>query len=508
MNASRLTGMSNPVTQDELNQIGECLKKSLEQNPERIFTRGQHYLIDVYEGAEARKIWEGETLKDSLSDYSEHARVIYRMMSGVLQKQQKKLFPWTTFAFRPASVDGLSGQSSFLNLQVVRSVSRKLWAMIRVHYPSDSRRPPELCCYVDRHLPSLDVVIEPQIRIPLKANMKLAVDERSNVGLPAALFSDNTNLGKPLQASPQYVDVIESEGQATIKLSNASQEPVTICEVALLDFDEDDVDLDDGIKLTGIKEGQVIKAGGSIKITLKGSVDQLSQADSLLVGYAQGTNDDLDDDDELMTEEELYVKLQGEDTRSIHVSLVQGQSYDLLKRALLSPESFVEELGDDLANNNFISGDEESAFSTDTNISLMLNSADLDGGSIGTLNLKINTQRELEDFEPLACVDQSTDENLKSDHFTFGERQAVPSGLIEKKNRSKSKKTVPTQAVKLELVYLGKFALFNGLSTLDYSRARDFLLNCVGAASLLRALKVMQKEDNTEVKSLNNDLLL
>ena len=243
MNASRPTGMSNPVTQDELNQIGECLKKSLEQNPERIFTRGQHYLIDVYEGAEARKIWEGETLKDSLSDYSEHARVIYRMMSGVLQKQQKKLFPWTTFAFRPASVDGLSGQSSFLNLQVVRSVSRKLWAMIRVHYPSDSRRPPELCCYVDRHLPSLDVVIEPQIRIPLKANMKLAVDERSNVGLPAALFSDNTNLGKPLQARPQYVDVIESEGQATIKLSNASQEPVTVCEVVLLDFDEDDVDL-------------------------------------------------------------------------------------------------------------------------------------------------------------------------------------------------------------------------------------------------------------------------
>ena len=70
-------------------------------------------------------------------------------------------------------------------MQVVRSVSRKLWAMIRVHYPSDSRRPPELCCYVDRHLPSLDVVVEPQIRIPLKANMKLAVDERSKVGLPA-----------------------------------------------------------------------------------------------------------------------------------------------------------------------------------------------------------------------------------------------------------------------------------------------------------------------------------
>lgn len=508
MNASRPTGTTYPVTQDELNQIGECLKKSLEQNPERIFTRGQHYLIDVYEGAEARKIWEGETLKDSLSDYSEHARIIYRMMSGVLQKQQKKLFPWTTFAFRPASVDGLSGQSSFLNLQVVRSVSRKLWAMIRVHYPSDSRRPPELCCYVDRHLPSLDVVVEPQIRIPLKANMKLAVDERSRVGLPAALFSDNTNLGKPLQASPQYVDVIENDGQAKIKLINASQEPVTVCEVVLLDFDEDDVDFDDGIELIGIEEGQVIKAGSSVEVTLKGPIDPLSQADSLLVGYARGTNEDLDEDEELMTEEELYVKLQGEDTRSIHVSLVQGQSYDLLKRALTSPESFVEELGEDLANDNFISGDEESAFSTDTNVSLILNSADLDGGSIGTLNLKIETQRDLEDFEPLACGDQKVEANLKSDHFTFGERQAVPSGLIEKKNRSKSKKAIPTQGVKLELVYLGKFALFNGLSTLDYGRARDFLLNCVGAASLLRALKVMQKEELSESKPLNNDLLL
>lgn len=508
MNASRPTGINQPVTQDELNQIGECLKKSLEQNPERIFTRGQHYLIDVYEGAEARKIWEGEALKDSLSDFSEHARVIYRMMSGVLQKRQKDLFPWTTFAFRPASVDGLSGQSSFLNLQTVRSVSRKLWAMIRVHYPSDSRRPPELCCYVDRHLPSLDVVIEPQIRIPLRANMKLAVDERSQVGLSAALFSDNTNLGKPLQANPQYVDVIETEGQATITLSNASQEPVTVCEVVLLDFDEDEVDLDDGISLSGVEEGLVIKPGKSVKVTLKGSVDQLAQADSLLVGYARGTNDDLDDDDELMTEEELYVKLQGEDTRSVHVSLVQGQSYDLLKRALLSPESFVEELGDDLANDNFISGDEDSAFATDTNASLMLNSADLDGGSIGTLSLNIDTQRDLSDFEPLACSDQTVDTDLNSDNFTFGERQAVPSGLIEKKNRSKSKKAVPTQEVKLELVYLGKFALFNGLSTLDYGRARDFLLNCVGAASLLRALTIMQKDEQSESKSMNNDLLL
>ena len=79
---------------------------------------------------------------------------------------------------------------------------------------------------------------------------------------------------------------------------------------------------------------------------------------------------------------------------------------------------------------------------------------------------------------------------------------------MKRKNRSKSKKAIPTQAVKLELVYLGKFALFNSLSTLDYGRARDFLLNCVGAASLLRALKVMQKEELAEDKTLNNDLLL
>lgn len=510
MNTSRPTGSSSSVTQDELNLIGECLKKSLEQHPERIFTRGQHYLIDVYEGSEARKNWEGETLKNRLSDSSEHARVIYRMMSGVLQKQQKKLFPWTTFSFKPASVEGSSGQHSFLNLQLVRSVSRKLWAMVRVHYPHDSRRPPELCCYVDRHIPSLDVVIEPQIRIPLRSSVKLAVDERSKVALAAALFSDNNNLGKPLQASPQSIDILDQEEGAVFKLTNASSEPVTVCEVVVLDFEEDDLDLDDGIKLLGIKEGQVIKPGKSVKVTLKGSQDQLDKADSLLVGYARGTNDDLDDDDdELMTEEELSIKLQGDDTRTVHISLAQGEAYSLLKRALLSPEEFLNDLGEDLANNLFVSGDEVNEFSPDTSASLILNSADLDGGSIGTISLKLETQRAVEDFTDLRSEDQNDEPDLSGAHFTFGERSAIPSGLIEKKSsRAKSKK-VALNAISIELIYLGKISMYNSLSTLDYSRARDFILNCVGAASLIRTLNTMSiVEESEEHTESSNSLLL
>ena len=497
MNTSRLTGSATSVTQEELNLIGECLKKSLEQYPEQIFTQGQHYLVDVYEGSEARENWEAETLKDRLSDESHHTRVIYRMMSGVIQKQQKKLFPWATFSFKPAAIEGTSGQHSFLNLQLVRSVSRKLWAMVRVHYPSDSKRPPELCCYIDRHIPALDVTIEPQLRIPFKTSMKLAVDERNGVAIPAALFSDNPNLGKPLQSSPQYVDVLESPEHTSIELTNSSKESITICEIVALDFEEEDIDLDDGISLTGLEEGQVIKAGETVSISLKGEVNTLEQADSLLVGYARGTNEDLDEDeDELMTEEELTVKLQGEDTRTCHVSLAQGDSYDLLKRALISPNEFISELGEDLANDRFISGDEDQELEYDSSASLMLNSADLDGGSVGTVTLKVSSERPLDDFVGLSAEEQSAEPDLVDRHFSFGERSSIPVGLVEpkRKSRSKSAKSNATPVL-LEMIYLGRLALYNRLSTLDYNRTRDFILNCVGVASLLRTLKQNQKSD-------------
>ena len=493
MNASRPTGSTTSVTQDELNLIGACLQKSLEQNPEHIFTRGQHYLVDVYEGAEARKNWEGETLKNRISDHSEHARVIYRMMSGVLQKQQKKLYPWTTFSFKPASVEGATGQHSFLNLQLVRSVSRKLWAMVRVHYPSDSRRPPELCCYVDRHIPALDVTIEPQIRIPLKTTVKLATEERSGVGLPAALFSDNTNLGKPLQSSPQFVDVMESPKGVNFTLSNASNEPVTVCEVVLLDFDDDEIDLDE-VSLSGVTEGQIIKSGEAVTVTLKGSAENLDRADSVVVGYARGTSEDLDeDDDELMTEEELIIKLQGEDTRVCHISLIQGEAYDLLKKALLSPEYFLNGLGEDIASDRFISGDEVNELAPEEGASLMLNSADLDGGSIGTLTLNIESQRPVDHFVGMANENQEDEQDLNGAHFSFGERSAIPAGLTEKKSSKSKISKGKLGNVKIELIYLGKLALYNGLTTLDYGRARDFILNCVGAASLIRSLKKQQE---------------
>ena len=85
-----------------------------------------------------------------------------------------------------------------------------------------------------------------------------------------------------------------------------SSEPVTLCEVVVCDYEDDDID--EGFELEGVEEGQVIKPGEFIDISFKGTGDDLSIFDSLLIGYAIGTEDDLDEDDELMTEEELVIK--------------------------------------------------------------------------------------------------------------------------------------------------------------------------------------------------------
>jgi len=505
MNATTPPALANSITQTELNLIGECLQASLENYADKMFASGQHYLIDVYQGKEAKGASRGETVDQGSGSLDQHVRLVHRMMSGVIQKQQKKLFPWTTFCFKPAAVavEGANEQSSFLNLHAVRSISRKLWAMVRVHYSPKSKRPPELCCYVDRHIPALDVVLEPQIRIPLRNTVKLAADERGGVALPGALFSDNTNLGKPLQAHPQYVDISESnDEEIRCTLTNSSSEPVTLCEVVVCDYHEEEVDLDDDaeLKLSGIEEGRVIQAGESVEIVFKGNGDHLSDLDALIVGYALGTSEDLDDDDdELMTEEELIIKLQGEDTRTCHISLMQGEAYEVLKRALLEPEQFISELGEDLAYKTFTQPDEFLSESRQGPSSLMLNSADLDGGSIGTLTLSIETSRNVEEFGSLLSSDQEVDSDLSSRHFTFGSHSAIPAQLIEKK-KSKGRKSNAgdTQSLLLELIYLGKISLYNGLTTIDHSRARSFILNCVAAASLIRCLDARYLSDFTQ----------
>lgn len=505
MNVTASPSAAGSVTQHELNLIGECLQASLEGQADRIFSSGQHYLIDVYQGDAARRAWRGETVDQGSGTPDMHVRSVHRMMSGVIQKHQKKLFPWTTFCFKPTAVavDGDSEQSSFLNLHAVRSISRKLWAMVRVHYTPHSKRPPELCCYVDRHIPALDVVIEPQIRIPLKSSVKLAVDERGGVALPAALFSDNTNLGKPLQAQPQVIDVSLSESEAIkCQLTNAHSEPVTLCEVVVCDYEDDDID--EGFELEGVEEGQVIKPGESIDISFKGTGDDLSVFDSLLIGYAIGTEDDLDEDDELMTEEELVIKLQGEDTRTCHISLMQGESYNVLKAALTAPEDFIDELGEDLAHQTLLHTDDPAeADGRQAPTSLLLNSADLDGGSIGTLALSLETSRDAEDFASLLSADQEGDPDLVGRHLTFGAQNAVPTQLIEKRSKRRSAKPSELNAVLLDLIYLGKISLYNGLTTLDHSRARSFLLNCVASASLIRSLEVRDLSDHHD-----EDLLL
>lgn len=508
MNTTRSVGTSSTVTQEELNRIGECLKLALEQNPNELLEGGQHYLIDLYQGDEAADAWRRESSQQGGSEPMERARLVYRMMSGVVQKQQKTLFPWTTFCFKPAAVEGASGHQSFLNLQAMRSVSRRLWAMVRVHYPQDSKRPPELCCYVGRHIPALDVTIEPQLRIPLRAAIKLAVDERNGIALPSALFSDNTNLGKPMQSTPQFVDVIEAgEEGVTITLSNASSEAVTICEVAVCDYDEEEIELGEGVEVEGAEGGVVIPPRGSIKVKLSARADVRDTLDSLIIGYARGTEEDLDeDDDELMTEEELVVKLQGEDTRTSHFFLAQGSSYDLLKQALLEPETFINSLGEDLAAESLVNMDIAGEITAASGGSLLLNSADLDGGSIGTVSLCFESQRASEDFTAMMSADQDEESDLTGDHFTFGERSALPIGFTENKvNKSKKAINAPYQSVKVELIYLGKMDFYNELSVVDHRRAYNFILNCVALASLVRGLTA--KIDRSEPETAN-DLLL
>ena len=498
--------LANSVTQAELNLIGECLQASLENYADRMFTSGQHYLIDVYQGAEAKAAWRGETVDHGAGGLDHHVRLVHRMMSGVLQKQQKKLFPWTTFCFKPSSVsmEGTTEQSSFLNLHAVRSISRKLWAMVRVHYSPNSKRPPELCCYVDRHIPALDAIVEPQIRIPLRSSVKLAADERGGVALPGALFSDNTNLGKPLQAHPQFVDISETKDEIKCILTNSTTEPVTICEVVVCDYNEEEVDFEDELEIRGVEEGQIVQPGASVEVTFKGKSEELSSLDALTVGYALGTTEDLDDDDdELMTEEELIIKLQGEDTRICHISLMQGAAYEVLKKALLEPEQFISELGEDLAHKTFAQADDLLSDTRQSPSSLLLNSADLDGGSIGTLTLSVETARALEEFGSILSQDQSEEAELSGKHFTFGPHSAIPAQLIEKKSKSrKSSSANHSQNALLELIYLGKIALYNGLTTLDHNRARSFLLNCVAAASLIRCLDARYLSDLTDDEEL------
>ena len=89
MNTSSTQTPSSSITQNEFNLIGECLQSTLEYYANQLFTSGQHYLVDVHEGPEARRAWAGETIDQSSGGADEPVRLVYRMMSGVIQKQQK-----------------------------------------------------------------------------------------------------------------------------------------------------------------------------------------------------------------------------------------------------------------------------------------------------------------------------------------------------------------------------------------------------------------------------------
>jgi hypothetical protein len=106
----------------------------------------------------------------------------------------------------------------------------------------------------------------------------------------------------------------------------------------------------------------------------------------------------------------------------------------------------------------------------------------------------------------MMSAEQDEESDLTGDHFTFGERSAIPIGFTDNKtNKSKKAAKAPYQPVKIEMIYLGKMDFYNELSVVDHRRAYNFILNCVALSSLVRGLTA--KLDQPEPESAN-DLLL
>ena len=502
--------------QQMLKTIGLSLKSRLEDHHQGLFDEGEHYLIEVKRGDEAAQAWRDETLDDKTTHEISAVRVMNRMMSGVIQKRQKDLFPWVTFCFKPALIDEGDGQSfAFLNLKAVRNVSRTLWAMIHVYQPNDEKRSPELCVYVSRHLPALDQVIEPQLRIPLGNQHKLACDERNRINASGALFSDNTNLGNPLQSMPLFVDVNEARDREkmSLTLKNIGEEPLTICEINFRDFDEEDHETK-SIKVKGLKINQVIAINKEIKVSLERINEEATDFESLVVGYCEGTEADLDEDEELSADEELVIGLQGGDERQCHVFLSQGEAYDLLKVALLNPDSIIEEQGEEIDLKGLVDGtapieddelDEE--LEDEEPSMLMLNEADFEGGSVGTVVLSIKTSRPKEDFQPQ--LSESDEAEVHEGNLTYEGGSSVSLSFKKPKDgkssikntkashgKSKNSAKSTLNEVLLDLIYLGRISFYNDLKTPDQSKMREFILNCVAASTLIRICQLSTLSDD------------
>jgi hypothetical protein len=507
-------GLHSSVTMPSLQVASQSIKKFLEQRIELILQGDEHYLIDVKEGDEAHQAWREETLDDKMKSDASAVRLISRMMTGVVQKRKNELFPWFTFCFKPAMIDEGDGTgSAFLNLKAVKNISPRLWGMVRIHQPNDEKRSAELCVHVTRNLPLLDEVVDPQLRIPFKNHTKLQKDERVKSLVPNAFFSDNMNLGSPLQIQPSAINIahIEDGNVESFVIHHQGDDNLTICEISLLDFEGESIALT-GVEISGIQEGQVIKAGKKVKVKVKRLDDTIEEAAFLQMDYFTGVKEDLDEDDEMMADEELMLNLQGSEEWNYHIFLSQGEAFNLLKEALLNPDNVLEQkiqevnlhqLIEGKPNQNYVNdevGDDEEEPPI-----LMLNEADFDTGTLGTVSLCIKSNRPNEDFEHMLSEDDESE--IDEAAFTFADSAIISEGFktSSKTKSTKGKKSKKPNKVNLDLIYLGQLKFYNHLRTIDQLKFKDFLLNCIAAASLVRILR-QRKQLKVDDSSLELDI--
>jgi len=489
-----------PTSQQTLRAMGQSIKAHLDSHGAQLFKSGSHYLISIKDGEEASEAWARQ-LRDPRASSDQDVRVVSRMMGGVLKKHQKELYPWTTFSFKPSQIDlGDDKTYSFLNLQAMNNISNTLWAMVRVHDTGDRKRPLELCCYVGRNIPGLDAVVEPQLRVPLMHQFKLKADGVEGAG---ALFSDNAYLSNTLQATPSVVDfgALNDGDSLSFELKNVGEEEVSVIELIGRDFEDDICELT-GLTVEGLSVGQTVKPGDVIEFSVTRESEDCEELAKLSIGYLFGEADE--DDDEPLPDEECLVSLQGEEERQLHSFLYQGQAFELLKRALLNPESIIEMTSDPVDLNELVDGelplgleaeDEEPA-------SILLNEPDLAGGSVGTIALTLKTSRGEADFSAQLRPDDADDPQLKlsAETLTLDGASSIPSALsapvVKGRKRAAQRSGAglgaESKELTLDLIYLGHLVFYNNLQTPDQGKLRNFILNCVALASLIRAVPVVE----------------
>jgi hypothetical protein len=467
-----------------LKTIGQHLKQHLETRFEHLFRGGDHYLLEVKLGDDANQEWKRQTRNEKSSSRDSPVRIIHRRMDGVIKSRQKELYPWVAFCFKPVLNEDGEG---LLNLKAVKNISQTLWAMVRVHEYSGGY---DLCCYVGRTLPSMEDVINPQIRIPFHNRIKLPTADRPL--LRGALFSDNPNLGMALQALPTALRVEKSDQKEfEVTLKNIGRESLTLCSLLGHDVAHEEQELD-GVSFKKLKLPLTLKPNKKHTFTLKVD-DESALPDYLIFSYCETDEDRSPEEHE--GDEETCLSLFETDEKTCHIFLAQGHEYGLLKQALMNPDLFI----DRSQNREELFEGMDSELDDDY---LLLNEADLEGGSLGTVLLKFKSPLASDVFEHhVSSLDEEEEFQapLTEDSLTYEDQSALPSTFLKSTSKSKKKIEAKLKTHLVDLLYVGQILFYNDFDTPDQGKLRDFILNCVSLSTLLRVLQTNETLDQEEL---------